>query len=357
MAKNIVIVGGGISGVATSYFLARRGIPSTLVDPVGIAPAASGKAGGFLALDWNDGSSVGPLARKSFGLHAELAKEFGEATVDYRRLTCKAVACGGHGGGTLRQKKVAGVEWADLGVIGSQPMGDETSIAQVHPKKLCDSLWAASERLAGSTLTLGQAEAVETDTDTGSVCGVRLSGGRALDADAVLLAMGPWSPSWLGLPTALGVKYHSLIMRPGRTHSQAVFVQGLGDPEVYPRPDGTAYVTGFPDPAAVVREKPGEVDVRSDACERLQAAVQQVSTEFAAAPVEVAQACHLPVVGDGSPLLGSVPGTPGAYVATGGGCWGILCGPAIGLGMAELIVDGMASSVDLQPFSPARFMR
>ena len=33
---------------------------------------------------------------------------------------------------------------------------------------------------------------------------------------------------------------------------QAVFFQGLGDPEVYPRPDGDVYVTGFPDPPAEV---------------------------------------------------------------------------------------------------------
>lgn len=54
-------------------------------------------------------------------------------------------------------------------------------------------------------------------------------------------------------------------------------------------------------------------------------------------------------------MLGAVPGTPGAFVATGGGCWGILMGPAIGLGVAELMLDGEATSVDLRPFSPARF--
>jgi len=53
-------------------------------------------------------------------------------------------------------------------------------------------------------------------------------------------------------------------------------------------------------------------------------------------------------------MLGAVPGTPGAFVATGGGCWGILMGPAIGLGVAELMLDGEATS-DLRPFSPARF--
>ena len=72
-------IGGGISGVTTSYFLAKRGVASLVIDPVGIAPAASGKAGGFLALDWNDGAPVGPLARRSFAPHESIAKELGEA--------------------------------------------------------------------------------------------------------------------------------------------------------------------------------------------------------------------------------------------------------------------------------------
>ena len=46
---------------------------------------ASGKSGGFLALDWCDGTPLEPLARRSFALHARLAEEIG---VDwgYRRL-------------------------------------------------------------------------------------------------------------------------------------------------------------------------------------------------------------------------------------------------------------------------------
>jgi hypothetical protein len=48
---NVVIAGSGIMATATAYYLAKEfSIPSTLIDPSGeIAPAASGKAGGFLA--------------------------------------------------------------------------------------------------------------------------------------------------------------------------------------------------------------------------------------------------------------------------------------------------------------------
>jgi len=58
------------------------------LDPVGIAPAASGKAGGFLAKDWSDGTPIQELQRRSFDLHAEQAKVLGESNIDYRRLEC-----------------------------------------------------------------------------------------------------------------------------------------------------------------------------------------------------------------------------------------------------------------------------
>ena len=49
-----------------------------------------------------------------------------------------------------------------------------------------------------------------------------------------------------------------------------------------------------------------------------------------------------------------MPGLAGAFVATGHDLWGMLNAPATGRGLAELLVDGAPSSVDLRPFDPAR---
>jgi glycine/D-amino acid oxidase-like deaminating enzyme len=49
-----------------------------------------------------------------------------------------------------------------------------------------------------------------------------------------------------------------------------------------------------------------------------------------------------------------VPGVAGAYVATGHGPWGMLNAPATGLALAEMIIDGKPTTVDLRPFDPAR---
>ena len=80
-----------------------------------------------------------------------------------------------------------------------------------------------------------------------------------------------------------------------------------------------------------------------------------MSTALAGAQITRRQACYRPVTDDNLPLIGRVPGVAGAYVATGHGPWGMLNAPATGLALAELIVDGAASLVDLRPFDPGRW--
>ena len=84
--KRVVICGGGAIGAAIAYFISRRGAQPVVVERHEVAGAASGKSGGFLALDWCRGSSLDRLARRSFELHAQLSSELGDRW-GYRRLT------------------------------------------------------------------------------------------------------------------------------------------------------------------------------------------------------------------------------------------------------------------------------
>src|ERR1700752_5519862 len=92
----VLICGGGVVGASIAYFLSRRGVAATVIERTGLACAASGKAGGFLALDWCDGTPLELLARRSFALHARLAAGVG-GDWGYRRFDTYCGAAGlGH---------------------------------------------------------------------------------------------------------------------------------------------------------------------------------------------------------------------------------------------------------------------
>jgi glycine/D-amino acid oxidase-like deaminating enzyme len=100
----VLVCGGGVIGASIAYFLSRRGVATTVIESTGLACAASGKSGGFLALDWCDGTPLQMLVRRSFALHTSLAEEVSEDW-GYRRLTTYGGSAGfgqrngGHGMG------------------------------------------------------------------------------------------------------------------------------------------------------------------------------------------------------------------------------------------------------------------
>src|SRR5882762_9991552 len=74
---NVVIIGAGIIGVSTAFYLSRMST-STTIHLVESSPtlfaSASGKAAGFLARDWFS-QATSSLGKLSFDLHKELADE------------------------------------------------------------------------------------------------------------------------------------------------------------------------------------------------------------------------------------------------------------------------------------------
>ncbi|GAB0495184.1 hypothetical protein MMPV_006482 [Pyropia vietnamensis] len=381
-----------------------QGVRVTLVDRVGIAPAASGKAGGFLAKDWVVPALV-PLAAASFSLHESLAMTLlGVDAVDYRRLGATNV--------TLRRPTKAlrrsrgrrvpsehpawidepagqwtpGAAWRSTAAMRS---GSPTTCAQVHPAKLCNALMAAAggvKLLVAAAVGLvmeevdapngegGGAAAAVTDPGAPSssrssplpsrpprtrrVRALRLEGGTELPVGTLVLALGPWSDraaAWLPdahLPAINGQQAHSVVLQD----------YGLGprlDPEIYPRPHGEVYVYGAAEAAPkTLPDDPAEIVPSAAACDRLTAFARSVSSRLsaAAAPESIRQACCLPISPDGLPLIGRVPGTGGSVVmGAGHGVWGVLLGPATGLALSQLLLTGRSQVVDLSPFCPGRF--
>jgi glycine/D-amino acid oxidase-like deaminating enzyme len=350
---HVLICGGGAIGASVAYFLSRRGVRVTVIESTGVACAASGKSGGFLARDWCDRTPLGPLARRSFALHAELNEKLGGGW-GYRRLD----TYGGFAGfpaarGTCR------LDWLSSEVKVGQALGSRDNTAQVHPGRFTAAMMRAAVA-QGAELLLRRVTGIAQHH--GRATGVIVAG-EIIESDAVVVAMGPWSilaAQSLPLPAVFGLKGHSLVFGTGdAVPAEALFVEyrepggAVLSPEVFPRADGTTYVCAISGEAPLPID-PAQVAPDPGAIERLEALCASLSPALSTTKILARQACYRPVTADGLPFIGRVPGVTGGYVATGHSVWGILNAPATGEAIEELIVDGAAHTVDLRPFDPGR---
>ncbi len=132
-------------------------------------------------------------------------------------------------------------------------------------------------------------------------------------ADAVAVAMGPWSGGITGIPPVFADKGHSLVFATGTDiPDEALFLElrdgrDLLTPEIFPRPDGTTYVSAIsrrvrvPNDAADVEADPG-------AWERLETLCARLSPALRPERIIARQACCRPSTPNGLPLIGRHPG-------------------------------------------------
>jgi len=351
----VVICGGGVIGACTAYFLRRRGIDVTVVERTEVAAAASGKAGGFLAWDWCAGTPLDALARRSFALHAQLP---GEIAGDWGYRPMSAYGGFVASDGDARRETPSALGWLRDGVVITQRIGTAKTTAIVHPRKFTAAVMDAGLAL-GAELRSGRVTGIARDGDRAR--GVEVEG-SVIAADAVVIAMGPWSllaAQWMSLPAVYGQRSPSIVYDTAAdVPADALFLEYEEDGsaisiEVFPRADGSTHITALSDIAPLPLD-PAVVTPDLDAIARLQAMSERLSPLFRPERIIAQQACFRPVTQDGLPLIGKVPHSEGLYVATGHNVWGILNAPATGEALAELIADGATRDVDLAPFDPAR---
>jgi glycine/D-amino acid oxidase-like deaminating enzyme len=353
----VVICGGGVIGACTAYFLSRSGIDVVVVERTDVAAAASGKAGGFLALDWCAGTPLDPLARRSFHLHATLA---GEISGDWAYRPMSAYTGYVVPDRDAHRTMPSELNWLSKGIMITGRIGTPETTAIVHPRKFTAGMMDAAKKL-GAELRRGRITGIIRHADESKARGVELDDG-IIEADAVVIAMGPWSllaAGWMSLPVVFGQRSPSAVYDTGDdVPADALFLEyqdersGGVSVEVFPRSDGSTHVTAFSGPAPLPLD-PADIAATTNEIARLTAICERLSPAFRAERIIARQACFRPVTQDGLPLIGKVPGSEGLYVATGHNVWGILNAPATGEALAELIA-GSRPRIDLSPFDPKR---
>jgi glycine oxidase len=368
-SADVVIVGGGLAGMASAYYLAKAGVPSVVVERDAIASHASGFAYGGLS-PLSGFGIPGPhadIAQDGMSLHRELGKSLLEETgidVDFRERASLALALTEADVRRLQaalpwQQRQPGyaARWLDRAEarrvearVAEETLGASLieGGAGVEPYRLVLALTRAAERL-GARVRHGRA--IGLRGDGGRVTGVVLER-ETIACSTVVFALGPWSAEvahWIGVP---------IDVRPLK--GQILRLQAPGPPVECSIGWGHHYATTKTDGllwAGTTEEEAGfDEESTSAARDEIGAALVRMLPAMADAQLAHQTACLRPVASDQLLVLGRVPRLDGAYVATGGARKGILYGPAMGHAIADLVLD-RRPRVALEAFAPDRFRR
>jgi glycine oxidase len=368
-APDVVIVGGGIAGMTTAYYLAKAGVPSVVVERDAIGSHASGFAYGGLS-PLSGFGIPGPqaeIAQDGMRLHRELGESLGEETgidVDFRVRSSLALAFTEADVRRLqaalpwqRQQPGYTARWLDLAEAREvEPrISDETLGAAliegggaVEPYRLVLALSQAAERLG---VRVRHGRAIGLSRDGTRVTGVVLER-ETIACSTVILALGPWSgdvSAWVGV---------KIDVRPLK--GQILRLQAPGPPVVCSVGWGHNYATTKTDGllwAGTTEEEAGfDEESTLAARDEIGDALVRMLPAMVDAQVVHQTACLRPVASDGLLVLGRMRGLDHVHVATGGGRKGILYGPAMGRAIADLVL-GRKTRIALEPFAPDRFAR
>ena len=367
---DVVIVGGGIVGCATAYFLAKKGVKATLIESEAVGSCASGFAAGLLN-PLNGHGIPGPmelLARESFRMHLELAAEVSDETgvdPEFRTVPCiwtvfseaeaqeveelfqLAQRLGQFSARWLEPEQLNSLEPRVSPHVIKAMWVD--GIGQVNSYRYTSALAQAAEK-RGATMRRGKVQGIRRAS--GRVSGVVLSD-EGVACERIVLAMGPWTgqvESWLGSPVPVEPLKGQILRLEldGPPLQQAFYRSGGG--YVSSKPDGLTWV-------GTTEERVGFDDRPTQGAREsiMREAVEMVPI-LSEARLVLQTACLRPVSEDGLPIIGEVPGWDGVYLATGAGRKGILLGPAMAKATADLVATGR-TDLPIEPFSLSRFSK
>ncbi len=354
---DVVIVGGGIAGIVTAYYLTREGVSCVVVERDHVGSHASGFAYGGIG-HLGRGGSPGPnhhVAALSAALHAELKEALSDANdidIEYRTKPVISLAFSEHEADAVKsnmawQEDEIGTppRWADQSdVLELEPRINPAAIGAVitegntnlHPQRLTFALARAAER-QGMKIRPGTVTGLRRERDR--VTAVILDDGE-ISTGRVVLAAGPWT----GLASEwLGVK---IPIEPLK--GQILRLWASGPPVPGSISWSSQYATSKPDGliwTGTTEEEVGfDENATLEARREIMKSVTHMLPYTADAKIVMQTACLRPVTPDKALLLGGVPGWEGVYLATGGGRQGIFLGAGIGRVTADLALGNPPSA-------------
>ncbi len=411
--RHIAVIGAGIVGVSTAIWLRRDGHDVTLIDRIGPGAGASQGNGGVLAsssiipvtvpgliakapkmlfspnqplfLKWRylprlvpwlvrylrhanaasverRAAALAPIIGDSLADHQALADGTGAERYvvpsdylflypDRRHFEADAFGWSVRKAHGFEWDELEGQSWRDYDPVFGPQIGFAVRLGNhghiTDPGGYVQALAAHAER---SGVRIIRAEVDDIVREGGQLTGLR-AGGQTIACDGAVLAAGAWSGR---LAAKFGLK--------APLETERGYHLELWEPSVMPRsPVMVASGKFVATPMDGRLRLAGVVEFGGLEAEPSRAPYQLLEQNIRAAMPgltwkrTVEWMGHRPSMADSIPVIGEVPGLSGAYAAFGHDHVGLTGGPKTGRIMAQ-IISGTRPNIDLDPYSPARFM-
>jgi glycine/D-amino acid oxidase-like deaminating enzyme len=368
---DVVVVGAGVTGSSIAMQLAMRKAGRILVlEKTEVGFGGSGRSSALVRMHYSFPGEV-QLAVKSLEIFRRWPEIVGRPG-DFRTTGFVRLVPEGEIERLRRNVEMQRALGVNASLIGPRELAelepdwnvDDVVAAAYEP----DSGYGDGAAAAGDFLArareLGAAYRPRTH-----VTAIRVGGGRvtgvetelgSIEAPTVVAATGPWSRPLLaaaGFDVPIENEFHQVAILknpPGSRGRGLACIDSLTS--LYYRREGRdmTLVGGF------YGRRPSDPDAfpQSAASETLAEMVSGIARRvprLADAGLARGITGVYDMSPDARPLLGELPGVAGLFVAAGFSGMGFKISPAVGVVMAERILEGRATTVDIEPFRPGRF--
>lgn len=366
---DVVIIGAGIMGLSTAYHLARRGCRNVLVlEKEGLPGLGStGKNAGGIRHQFSTKVNV-ELSRLSFQMFDCFEEEF-EQSIELNHCGYLFLIDNENSLQYFHQcadlQRNLGVETEILSLSEIEDL-----IPEFHLERIIGGSFNRQDGLvdpsgvlngyAGRSQRMGVKLCFDTPVNDlvlegDRICGVETSSGL-IRTPTILVAAGPWSgqigrSSGIRLPIEPLRRQLAITRTAEKIRRNLPFVVDFSD-SLYFHYEGGGILTGMSNPG----EKPGfsqEVDEEWREI-HLEKAIRRLPL-LAEAELVNEWAGLYEMTPDCQPILGAVERVSGLFVCAGFSGHGFMHGPACGLLMAEEILEGKASTINIDELRLSRF--
>jgi glycine/D-amino acid oxidase-like deaminating enzyme len=385
LSSEVVVIGGGVIGAAVAYFLCREGAEVMIVEAEDLASGASGACDGFISLQTKQIGSQLELAMESEAFFPSLAEDL-EVDIEFNR-------CGGlmlaRTSGQLKELKARAKKMKAAGldveiltyaeVKESLPDASKeikgasycAADGQVNPYKLTLALAQKAQEMGATILKGCKVENIvvtnnrvrEVETSMGSIHSRRVvcaAGTGSNQIGKMIIVDIPVLPQrGQILVTEARERILDVIVSGAEYLGTKVNIQELMPEDEEALKLGLGFTAEQTASGNILlgstREFAGfDNETTPDAINSI--AKNAISFLPWVKDLDVIRsfAGLRPYSPDGLPILGTIKGVKGFYMATGHSGDGVCLAPITGKLISELVLDG-ETSMDIEPFSLYRF--